>query len=671
MPRMAIYNYPNGTSVKLDYDKFDPDSDESKMILNEQAKKRGGPPTIIEDPEYIGGNKLFSIPTMFGMRDVNTPKVKPETARGLLDTLLPGMGGEIGALGGMALGARRGPVGAAAGSTAGASALGGLGQVASNKAQESLGLIPSDVSPVQTGLLSGIGQGLGMGIPALGKGMLGRLIRGGPADEVAERAVQARAAGRNPSVPQVMDEGHWTAGAMDWLHRNPVTSKIIAKWAKSSNDSLRKDMLRRTEISPINRMLRANESGMRPSMSLGGTRINRAIKTFDDIFHTKAGIKYDDFFSDLPAGFARPIKNFGDALSDMIKRDPLNDIFNKPRIKKLMMAYQDNYYDDVNKVHLPKPYDEVKQLRTSIGEEIGRARETMSPPEDLQNLKKLYAALTKDMREAIANEPRLGAASLKKFDDASNYWKNNVTLMEDYLDKYYKISSPDKTLKTFESAVRGGDIRELASIKRAFKADKENGMKMWDDTVRTLTDRMMLSKDDSTPMLGNFVYSYRNMEPNLKTLLFGNTNLDLRKSLDNLAKVASEYDLPIDRANPLFLRQELKQAASPVTAPLMAGLGGSGAAGLAGATGGMSIGVGVLSAAVLGYMGPRKAAKMLTNPKTVDWLSSSFQINPKGMPAHIGRLVAIAKGLPDEEYDAVLSFLQGYEQVTEQQQQQQ
>lgn len=116
------------------------------------------------------------------------------------------------------------------------------------------------------------------------------------------------------------------------------------------------------------------------------------------------------------------------------------------------------------------------------------------------------------------------------------------------------------------------------------------------------------------------------------------------------------YSLPQEQANPLMLRQELRRATGPVT-----GLFGQ-ATGVGGAAGGLlgggvaGAGAGALFGAASAIAGPWVTAKMLTSPKVAKWLAEAVTVSPNGVGAHMGRLVAIAKGLPDDEYDAVMDY---------------
>ena len=122
----------------------------------------------------------------------------------------------------------------------------------------------------------------------------------------------------------------------------------------------------------------------------------------------------------------------------------------------------------------------------------------------------------------------------------------------------------------------------------------------------------------------------------------------MAKDLDELVEVMSSLkgvDAVANRSN---------TARAMITYSLLSALGTGAGAAASGDVSGATVGLG--SAILGGVVAPRTAARLVTSPKFIKWLSTPVA-GPKGLGAHFGRLLAIGKGEP-ELRDAIREYVE-------------
>lgn len=255
-------------------------------------------------------------------------------------------------------------------------------------------------------------------------------------------------------------------------------------------------------------------------------------------------------------------------------------------------------------------WQDLKQFRSIIGEEIGAERFSDSPARS--QLRGLYGALSEDMRATAAAR---GPNALRTFERANNLNRNVETRIEDALVRILGDNSknnPEAAAAAVQTIARSGrrsaNLQQLGQIRASLMKGGE-----WDDVAAALI------RLGGQPAAGEgrgfnpqtFLNWYSGMTEDARRLLFADrpgTNTgraELRKALDSFVAVTQR----------LAGTNALRNTSN--TTPGMIGAGAVGGAGAVIWNGLMSPLTAIGSAA--GLAGNYYLAKVWTNPGFVRW----------------------------------------------------
>lgn len=194
-------------------------------------------------------------------------------------------------------------------------------------------------------------------------------------------------------------------------------------------------------------------------------------------------------------------------------------------------------------------YHGVKRLRTMIGEMI----DTGKIPEGVSNghLKRLYGALTDDLREIIKQRRVDGAVPL----DAQRrlqLWERANTMAKAASERREKLVSilgannkSDEAI--FHSILRLASDKSTANAKLLDLARKSMPKDAWDEITSAAIGRMGRRVTDAGEHFdpGKFLRDYTNMSQRGKDILFGKSTPH-RQALDDLAKISTRWDTALE-----------------------------------------------------------------------------------------------------------------------------
>lgn len=287
-------------------------------------------------------------------------------------------------------------------------------------------------------------------------------------------------------------------------------------------------------------------------------------------------------------------------------------------------------------------FSELLGLRSMIGRKLSDSDLISDVPK--AELKRVYAAITKDV-ERIAKEN--DAAGL--FKRANTYTRAGHTRVDDFLDR---VANKVDLNKVFAAASKGGDgVQSLNAVKRSLKPEEWEAVAA--NVIRKLGRATSGNQDDlgqafSVP---KFLTDWDKLGQAKKVLFSGSKELnEYSSNLDRVARVANRF------------KNDIGAMANPSgTGQFMANVGvvSGGAASLA--SGNMPA-FGLIIAGVAANHG---AAKLMTNPKFVNWLARGTAT--KNWPAHIARLSAVAKsqGLEEEVAELTATLEQWSQQASQ------
>lgn len=290
------------------------------------------------------------------------------------------------------------------------------------------------------------------------------------------------------------------------------------------------------------------------------------------------------------------------------------------------------------------PFDALRGVRTDIGRDLDSPLLAGATSSQNTLMKRVYGALTEDMSEAAQ---ATGPEAAKKLAAADRYTRMFMNTSAQTLDKIARFDADERAFEFAMTSSRDGGTA-LARLRRNFEPEE------WDTVAATTLSRMGLARAGAQDATGDafsvstFLTNWNKLSPEARGVLFGGGRYkDLQPALDNLVKVVGSLK-EVEK-----LTNTSNTARNMIAFTTLQTLGGG--------LGGLMIG-GDGQDAFLGAIGtavaPRVAAKLITNPSFVKWLTTPVT-NPNGISAHMGRLTSIASAEPEvsEEIGQFLSAL--------------
>jgi hypothetical protein len=278
-------------------------------------------------------------------------------------------------------------------------------------------------------------------------------------------------------------------------------------------------------------------------------------------------------------------------------------------------------------------FQTLRDVRTMVGRDLATPMLVTSSGARNAAFKRIYGALTDDMKAAATITSEEAKRKLAVADRYTRAWMNTAATT---LEKIGKFNTDEQVFRYAMAGTRdGGTV--LARLRRQFAPEE------WDTVAASALERMGLATPGAQDATGaafsvnTFMTNWSRMSKEAKDALFGGTRYEkIRPDLDTLVEVMSSLKGAEKFANTsntgrVMISWMTLQAVGGGLATY-AITGGSETSGAAGA-----------AAAIIA---PRMAAKMITNPSFVKWLATPIS-QASRIPSHIGRLVAIANDNPD------------------------
>lgn len=290
------------------------------------------------------------------------------------------------------------------------------------------------------------------------------------------------------------------------------------------------------------------------------------------------------------------------------------------------------------------PFSALRQIRTAIGKDLDEPLLAGSTGSQNAAMRQVYGALTEDM-SAVAK--LAGPEARKALEVADRYtraWMNTAGVT---LNKIGKFDTEERAY-TFAMSKLGDGGTNLQRLRNQFEPEE------WDTVAASVLERIGRARAGGQDFSGEvfsvkeFVSNWNNMSDEAKNALFGGKRYaEMRQGLDTLLEVGSSLKGVEKLANTSNTGRVV------VTYLTFTGMS-SGLAEMV--TGG---GAGTFTAFLAGGLGSRYAAKLITSPKFINWLTTPVT-NPKGIGAHFGRLTAIAAEDPALK-EPIAAFLRTFE----------
>lgn len=502
----------------------------------------------------------------------------------------------------------------------------GLGAAAAGKTYDVMASLFYPTVDTRTVLEQTAGMGADVLINAMGV-RAGELLEQGVKKGISKGAQMARASGDEIYKAFARMGVKPTAGAVSGsptiqgieqaLSKLPASADVIGKEYGKLIDDMGKyadDIVRGT--SPIE------------GREATGEAIKRGSDRFIIQFKDKAKTLYDKL-----DGFIKPdakvsANSFGKQLNETLGQfadDPeFAKVLTSPLLKQLKVAH------DASVQKGGMSYRTLKALRTKIGAALDD-RQLINDTSQAE-LKQLYGALSDDMSIAAA---RAGPEALKAANRASKFWSAGRSRIDDVLTP---VVNKKLSQDIFQAAMSGSKsgAQKLRVLKRSLPKNE------WDSIVAQQIKEMGLAKAGAQDAGGSlfspasFITNYSKLSPAAqKTLFTGQHYKGLDVAIKDLVTVSAALKDVSKMANTSGTAQQMMYMQL-----LTGGLGG-----LYGVERGDSPTSGALGGMAMGVAAPWVAAKLITSPKFVKWLSDagSTAVTKLGIGAHLGLLTAIAE----------------------------
>lgn len=269
------------------------------------------------------------------------------------------------------------------------------------------------------------------------------------------------------------------------------------------------------------------------------------------------------------------------------------------------------------------PYQTVRELRSKVGSMLDDSLVSGIPNGEL---KKLYGALSRDLESAAVQ-----AGAGREFARQNNYYRARMARVEDVLDRIIGTGKqPEDIFKT----VNPTDPDQSNKVRAVMRSLGTEERKLVSEAVANRLGRATGGRQNE---LGDvfssetFLTNWNKLSPGAKAQFF--PDVPMRDNIERLAKASSLIrDGRGVYANPSGTAGSF--AAYSVYASPVASIAAGSVAPVAAAAG----------AAGSAYIG----AKMLTNPKVVEWLATPVNPSSPSAAVHLARLGVIYNNSKDQ-----------------------
>lgn len=426
--------------------------------------------------------------------------------------------------------------------------------------------------------------------------------------------------GRTPDVAQATDSNFFR-GLTNVVGRVPGGQGVIAKFREMEQKALGEAAQTGVSAESAGRAIQKGVTGE------GGflERTRDQWKRLDDAVAQKVA----------PSSAFQPantVKALDDLTTPTAGAEKTTAALVNPTIAKI----KENIAADLQANNGAMPFEALRKLRSNVGEMLDDSLVSGVPN---GQLKKLYGALSQDLESAATQ-----AGAGQEFARQNSYYKARMERINNTLEKVVGKGTPEEVFK----AVAPTDVESVNKIRRVMRSLNPDEREVVTDAIvnrlgRAAPGKATLDMDFSSE---TFLTNWNKMNESAKAQIFPSP--DMRAKLDAISKVSSDIrEGKTPFGNPSGTTQGMTAAGVYGSIPVAAGMAMSG---------NVSGAVTTLTAAGSLVAGANIGAKMLTNPRVVNWLAkSSRPMSPQQQTAQLAQLAVIYKQSRDESLKQELS----------------
>lgn len=482
----------------------------------------------------------------------------------------------------------------------------------------------------------------GVGIPAVktaaSMGLRG-LFRGGEGaiDQQTGRATGGRkimeqnihdfnAVGATPSVGQATGSNR-TQGLESLLAGGPTSGGVMADFAEQQGKNIGGGLQRL-----------ADDFMPGASRQRAGEAIESGIETYAGNVRATKNALYWRADRMIPSNTALPLSRTWQTLDALVSPTPGATATTGALVNPKIAAMAKNVADDLAANGGQMPYEAVRALRSRIGAELTDFSLTTDKP--TAEYKRLYGALSQDLEEAARRQGPEAERAARK---ANSYTKRTSERLE-HLNRI--VNKNGGAEKVYAAAISGASEGNTTLKRIMYAVPKESQQALTAAVVK----RMGMARSGAQTSGGdvfsarNFLTNWDKVSPEARRVLFGRHGPKFVESMNKVARVADSLDggskvfsNPAGTAN--------RAAAIGYYASLPT-----------------TLGAGVITGSFLPFagtvtlgVGANALARLMTNPKFVNWLAAATEMPISSAAQQAVVLSLIADG--DEDMMALSEAL--------------
>lgn len=351
-------------------------------------------------------------------------------------------------------------------------------------------------------------------------------------------------------------------------------------------------------------------AGTEETLEGGGMLIQSGLREFSERFKSRAGQLYDRVDDIIDPAITVPLTKTRSTMRQLTET--------RENIQPLLAALQNSRIariaEEIGGIG-ELTYDEIRMVRSAVGRQLANPSLVDDLPRS--EMKRLYAALSSDMENAVSGPAR------QQLKNANQFYKKGIERIETFLDPAVRNAEPGRVLRNLISGGKVGSKR-IRAIRDAMRP--EDWRRVQSSVLRDIGKATGSGLGEYSHE--RFLTNYRNLannSPEAIDALFGKYG-QFRRDVDQLASVA----------------ERIREGARVLFNP-----SGTGARTVAGAGGGMALMAGLTgnTEALTGLVGTGAASGLIeyamTRPAVTHWLARATQMPAGQLPGHISRLESI------------------------------
>ena len=464
-------------------------------------------------------------------------------------------------------------------------------------------------------LAAGLLGGLSPGVAGAGAGAAVRgVVRGRDGAQMQRTIEDFAALGATPSVGQASGN-RLLQGAENLLAGGPTSAGVMNRFAERQADSIGQGLQRRADS------LSRNASAER-----AGRAIERGVDTFAGNTNATKRALYWQADQFIPEQTPVQLQNTWREVVDLTTPTAGATATTSALIQPTILRLRENLAADLAAGGGNIPYSALKRIRSDIGEAISNSS-PLNPTSDIRELRRLYAALSRDMEAAAQAQ---GPEAVRSARRANNYTRAVADRLEQVRRVVDKNGGPERVFNAVMSGTRDGGTT-LRAVMQSLPKEGQQAL------TAAVIRRMGLATPGAQDAAGDafsaatFLTNWNRVSPEAKRALFDRHGAAFSRDMDRIARVADN----IKQGSRVFANPSgtaNRAAAMTYGAALVGSMFTGGTAGI-----------------VASGVGANLLARWLTNPNVVRRLAQTTQAPVGALPPLISSIRAEAQEKDDPD----------------------